>query len=94
MSRPERGARFLFELTGEDEAEARYALTVFTATGELRADVRLAAIGGAVTIESREEGELALLFDEARALAKTIYTQRRGDEDGRWKRRLMRWRDV
>jgi hypothetical protein len=92
MSRPERGARFLFELTGEDEREARYALTIFTPDAEHRADVKIAAEGGAVTLEPGEDGELELAV-EARALAKTLYSHRRGDERGRWKRRLMRWRE-
>jgi hypothetical protein len=93
MSRPERGARFLFELASEDEREARYALTVFTNDGEHHAEVFIALEGGAVRF-AEESGGDATLFAEARALAKTLYNQRRADERGRWKRRLMRWRGA
>jgi hypothetical protein len=91
VSRPERGARFLFELAGVDEHEARYALTVFTPSDELRTEVRIAAEGGDVRFVP--EGDASDLLGEARALAKTLYNQRRADERGRWKRRLMRWRE-
>jgi hypothetical protein len=93
MSRPERGVRYLLEITGEDEREARYALTVFTPSGEHRAEVRIATEGGDVRIEQASAGGDSSVLAEARALAKTLYNQRRADERGRWKRRLMRWRE-
>jgi hypothetical protein len=94
MSRPERGARFLFELAVADEHEARYALTVFTPHEEHRAEVAIAVEGGNVrVVPDVPDDDGSGLLAEARALAKTLYNQRRADERGRWKRRMMRWRE-
>ncbi|NLY92467.1 MAG: hypothetical protein GXY23_00430 [Myxococcales bacterium] len=87
---PERGARFLLELEGGDDAEARYALTIFTPGAALRGRARVSAESGEVEVDVAEAPEV--LVGEARALAKTLVNPRR--TEGRWKRRLMRWREV
>lgn len=89
---PTHGGRVLLELVAHDADGADYRVTVFTTDEAHHATARVAQNDGKVSLAGWSTAPPEWLAKAVPPLLRTLWTGRRADPQGRWPRRVLRWR--
>ena len=88
---PNHGARVRFDFVQGDEAEARYRVQLLVGDAVHEGEVTIGDGGRDVVIDAIEPSAPEWLTGVVRSFARQIGVGRKKD-DGRWPRRVTRWR--